>query len=166
MARPVVALVALLALSCATTPGSRPLSKALPLLLPTGADRARWERIEGDYDTTTEHVRYALFVDPALPLLYRITQFRVSRRVAGPGGNARFEDGPETVIWNETPGRRTPLRCFAEEPHRGWWTRFWASRTAWRDVPPTTVEFRNQMLRAIEIYFRVDAEGRSGPPVG
>jgi hypothetical protein len=32
-------------------------------------------------------------------------------------------------------------------------------------VAPATPEFRGRMMRAIEIYNRVQHEGRSGPPV-
>ena len=105
-------------------------------------------------------MRYALFVDPARPLLFRITQYRVSRRMTA--GGARFEDAGETVIWNESPGERVPLRCFAEERRHSWLAE---SRARWRDVVPATEEFRAQMRRALEIYARVNAEGRAGPVV-
>jgi hypothetical protein len=127
----------------------------MPTGLPAAGVLANWERIEGSFDTPTERVRYALFVDPERPALYRITQYRVSAL-----GGAR---GAEMVIWNETPGRRVPLRCFAEVRTRSWRT-LGLAQSSWRDVPPATTEFRTSMLRAIQIYQRVDAEGRSGPP--
>jgi hypothetical protein len=155
--------VAILALSCASSRGRRPLSETLPFDLPSAAVRAAWERIDGDYETTTEHVRYALFVDPEQPLLFRITQYRVSRR-KGAAGHSRPDDGAETVIWNATPGQRGPLRCFAEEAAGS--ARPRREGATWRDVDPATDEFRAHMGRAIEIYNRVRREGRAGPPVG
>lgn len=155
-----------LAVSCASSVLSRPLSETLPLALPTAAVRAAWERIDGDYDTPAEHVRYSLFVDPERPALYRITLYRVSLRITGADGRAHLDDGAQTVIWNETPGRRVPLRCFAEERRRTWRTAWVAARSSWRDVSPASAEFRAHMLRAIEIYHRVKEEGRAGPPVG
>jgi hypothetical protein len=86
----------------------RPLSETLPRGLPSAAMRAGWERINGDYETATEHVRYSLFVDPQRPLLFRITQFRVSPRRLGRGSRPRFEDGAEMVLWNEVPGPMSP----------------------------------------------------------
>lgn len=127
--------------------------------------RAEWQRIDGSYDAGAEHVRYALFVDPGRPLLFRITQYRVSRRITAGGERPRFEDGGETVIWNEAPGERVPLRCFAEDRRRHSWLAFARSRPSWRDVVPATEEFRAQMRRALEIYARVNAEGRAGPVV-
>ena len=142
----------------------RPLSKLLPLGVPSAALRAAWERIDGDYETATEHVRYSLFVDPERPLLFRITQFRVSPRRPGPGSRPRFEDGAETVLWNEWPGTHVPLRCFAEERIGRAATR--DAQQSWRDVSPATLEFRASMYRAMEIYKQVHREGRAGPPVG
>ena len=144
------------ALACASTHGLRPLSDSLPAGIPNAADRAGWERIAGDYDTASEHVRYALFVDPQRPALYRITQYRVSRR-----SGAR---SAETVIWNETPGQRGPLRCFAEERSWSWRTLWLVPRSSWRDVPPATPEFRGSMLRAIEIYNRANQHAHASPP--
>lgn len=164
--RAVLAGFALLALSCASSGAPGPLSEALPFSIPTAAVRAAWERIDGDYDTASEHVRYSLFVDPERPGLYRITHYRVSRRIAGADGRARLAQGAETVIWNETPGRRVPLRCFAEERRHGWRSMWRDGGPSWRDVSPTTAEFRDHMMRAIQIYYRVRAEGRAGPPVG
>jgi hypothetical protein len=142
----------------------RPLSETLPLGLPSAALRASWERINGDYETATDHVRYSLFVDPQRPLLFRITQFRVSPRRPGWGSRPRFEDGAEMVVWNEAPGSHLALRCFAEErlgrrESRG-------VQQSWRDVSPATPEFRASMYRAMEIYQQVHREGRAGPPVG
>ena len=142
----------------------RPLSDTLPLGVPSAARRAAWERIDGDYETASEHVRYSLFVDPERPVLFRITQFRVSLRRQGRAGRPRFEDGAETVLWNEVPGAHLPLRCFAEEllgpaaAHD--------AQPSWRNVSPTTPEFVASMRRALEIYSRVRREGRAGPPVG
>ena len=155
-------LLATLALGCATAGRSRPLSDTLPTGIPAAAERARWERIDGDYLAGTDHVRYALFVDPERPLLFRITQYRVTSAEASrrPGG----DDGPETVIWNETPGQRVPLRCFAEERRRDGRALGVGVRSSWRDVRPETLEFRLQMGRALEIYSHVRAEGRGGPP--
>jgi len=141
----------------------RPLSQTLPRGLPSAAQRATWERIDGDYETATEHVRYSLFVDPERPLLFRITQYRVSLR-RPMGSRPRFEDGTETVVWNELPDRRVPLRCYAEErldgkPPSG-------AALMWRDVDPTTLEFRRSMNRAMEIYSHVRQDRRGGPPVG
>jgi hypothetical protein len=142
----------------------RPLSETLPLGVPSAAMRAAWERIDGDYDTTNEHVRYSLFVDPDRPLLFRITQYRVSlRRPSGWDGRSRFEDGAETVVWNATPDARVPLRCFAEERVGNTGPR---GEQSWRDVTPATPEFVASMRRAIEIYARVRRDGRAGPPVG
>lgn len=158
--RALVAL-SLLALSCASTRGLRPLSGTLPVGLPSETARADWERIDGDYDTTTEHVRYALFVDPERPLLFRITQYRVSPRRGA--GRERGEDGPETVIWNAAPGQPGPLRCFAEDLAHT--VRPGGGPLPWRDVDVSTDEFRANMGRAIQIYDRVRREGRAGPPV-
>ena len=157
------AAIALLALGCAGSVRFRPLSATLPVGVPSAAQRATWERIDGDYDTEREHVRYSLFVDPERPLLFRITQFRVSLR-RPPGSRSRFEDGAETVVWNETPERRVPLRCFAEERPEG--AASSATVPSWRNVSPETPEFQASMYRAIEIYGRVRREGRAGPPVG
>jgi hypothetical protein len=79
------------------------------------------------------------------------------------GSRPRFEDGAETVVWNEVPERRVPLRCYAEErldgePSPG-------VPLSWRDVDPTTLEFKRSMNRAMEIYSWVRREGRGGPPV-
>ncbi|HEV7498890.1 MAG TPA: hypothetical protein VGQ33_02750 [Vicinamibacteria bacterium] len=152
----------LLALGCASSGGMRPLSQTLPNGLPSAAQRATWERIDGDYETSTAHVRYSLFVDPERPLLFRITQYRVSVR-RPMGSRPRFEDGTETVVWNELPGLRVPLRCYAEarldgKPAPG-------VPLSWRDVDPTTGEFKVSMNRAMEIYARVRVEGRGGPRV-
>jgi transposase len=157
------AAIAVLALGCASSMRFRPLSATLPVGLPSAAERATWERIDGDYDTEHEHVRYSLFVDPERPMLFRITHYRVSARRPA-GSRPRFEDGAETVVWNETPGRRVPLHCFAEERREG------AASTpavpSWRSVSPATPEFQLSMYRAMEIYGRVRREGRAGPPVG
>ena len=155
--------LAVLALGCASSAGLRPLSNTLPVGMPSATQRATWQRIDGDYDLAGEHVRYSLFVDPERPLLFRITQFRVSvRRPAG--GRPRFVEGAETVVWNERPDIRVPLRCYAEERLEGAST---AERTpTWRDVTPETPEFVASMRRAIEIYARVRRDGRAGPPVG
>jgi len=154
---PTLAPTLALTLSCASTRGLRPLSEGLPASVPSASERAGWERIAGDYETPSEHVRYALFVDPARPLLFRITQYRISPRVTGSGGRVRLEDGTETLIWNETPGVRGPLRCFTRAPRDG--------PAAWRDVVPGTAEFVEHMRRAMEIYVRVQSEGRAGPRV-
>jgi len=154
--------VVLLSLGCASSGGLRPLSNTLPNGVPSAGVRATWERIDGDYETATEHVRYSLFVDPERPLLFRITQYRVSVR-RPLGSRPRFEDGTETVVWNAVPDSRVPLRCYAEErlgkPSPG-------APLSWRDVNPTTLEFKVSMNRAMEIYSRVRREGRGGPPVG
>ena len=152
-----------LTLACASSRGSRPLSDTLPLGLPSAAVRADWERIDGDYETATEHVRYALFVDPEMPLLFRITQYRVTLRKPA-AGKGRAENGAETVIWNATPRQRVPLRCFTEEPVAG--PRPRVRPATWRDVEPATPEFRANMGRALEIYDRVQRAGKAGPPVG
>ena len=161
--RGITASVVLLALGCASSAGMRPLSQTLPSALPSPAQRATWERIDGDYETATEHVRYSLFVDPDRPLLFRITQYRVSvRRPLGSG--PRFEDGTETVVWNAVPDSRVPLLCYAEERVDGKPSS--EAALTWRDVSPTTLEFRRSMNRAMEIYARVRQKGRGGPPVG
>jgi hypothetical protein len=80
------------------------------------------------------------------------------------GQRPRFEDGAETVVWNETPDKRVPLRCFAEDRVEG--TASAKGRRSWRSVTPMTPEFIESMHRAIEIYLRVQREGRAGPPVG
>jgi hypothetical protein len=160
-----LALPILLALGCASSTAPLMLATTLPAALPGPAVLAAWERIDGTYDTPTEYVRYALFVDPERPALYRITQYRVSARGGAAAGGAGRDAGVETLIWNETPGRRGPLRCFTEERSRGWRTLWLLSRSSWRDVAPATPEFRGRMMRAIEIYNRVQSEGRSGPPV-
>jgi hypothetical protein len=155
-------LSTLLALGCASGTGLRPLSRTLPIGVPSAAQRATWERIDGDYETATEHVRYSLFVDPERPLLFRITQYRVSVR-RPLGRRPRFEEGGETVVWNELPASHVPLRCYAEERGDGPPTR---GIPSWRDVDPASLEFRVSMNRAMEIYTRVRREGRGGPPVG
>ena len=142
----------------------RPLSETLPVGLPSATLRATWERINGDYETATEHVRYSLFVDPQRPLLFRITQFRVSPRRPQRGRRPRFEDGAEMVLWNEVPGTHVALRCFAEERIGRTATR--DAQQSWRDVSPATPEFLASMYRAMEIYQQVHREGRAGPPVG
>jgi hypothetical protein len=150
-------------LACASARGARPLSDTLPAGLPSAAVRADWERIDGDYETPTEHVRYALFVDPEMPLLFRITQYRVTLRkpAAGP---KRAEDSGEIVIWNATPRLRVPLLCFTEEPAARERPR--GAAATWRDVDPATPEFRESMNRALQIYDRVQRAGKAGPPVG
>ncbi|HUG54171.1 MAG TPA: hypothetical protein VMR21_11235 [Vicinamibacteria bacterium] len=148
--------------SSASLPPSAPLSTALPALLPAEAELQDWERIDGEYQNEVEHVRYSLFVDPALPMLYRVTHYRVSLRVPG-GDGSRLGFAWETVIWNEEPGKRLPLRCFTEDRHRSWQNLWIAPRSSWRDVPPATSEFRAHMRRALEIYIRVHNEGRAGP---
>jgi hypothetical protein len=139
------------------------LSEILPVGLPSATQRATWERIDGDYDLAGEHVRYSLFVDPERPLLFRITQYRVSVR-RPVGSRPRFAEGVETVVWNERPDSRVPLRCFAarrpEEASPA------GAPTSWRDVRPSTLEFQASMHRAMQIYGRVRREGRAGPPVG
>ena len=163
MRRLASAAIAVFALGCASSMRFRALSATLPVGLPSAAQRATWERIDGDYETEREHVRYSLFVDPERPLLFRITQYRVSpRRPAG--SRPRFEDGAETVVWNETPERRVPLRCFAEERLEG--AASTSAVPSWRSVNPATPEFQRSMIRALEIYERVHREGRAGPPVG
>ena len=92
------------------------------------------------------------------PLLFRITQYRVSRPV--PGGPA-LDEG-ETVIWNEAPGAPVRLRCFREESAAGASPSPRGARQ-WRNVSPATPEFVESMRRAIEIYARVHQEGRAGP---
>jgi hypothetical protein len=158
-----LALVLLLAsaLACASL---HPLTDALPAGLPTAAARTGWERIDGDYDTSSEHVRYALFVDPGRPLLFRITQYRVSPWGTGRDGRRHLQEGAETVIWNESPGTHLPLRCYAKEPAAGR-TAPPSAPSSWRDVSPATQEFLASMQRAIEIYAHVHREGRAGPPV-
>ena len=163
MRKRVAAASFLLAVGCASSGGLRPLSETLPSVIPSAARRATWERIDGDYDTPGEHVRYALFVDPERPGLFRITQYRVSHRSPGAGSRPRFEDAAEIVVWNEVPESRVPLRCFAEERAEGRDRRVPAS---WRHVSPATPEFLASMHRAMEIYTRVRREGRAGPPVG
>jgi hypothetical protein len=155
----VAVAAAILAVSCSSL---RPLSDTLPVGLPSANVRSAWERIDGDYQTATENVRYALFVDPERPLLFRITQYRVTRR-KGAAGPAGADDGVETVIWNATPGRRVPLLCFAEEPTGR--VRPRRGSVTWRDVDPATDRFRANMLRALQIYERVHSEGRAGPKV-
>src|SRR6476659_2727050 len=108
LAKPLlVAGVVLFALGCARSAGLRPLSQTLPSAVPAAAQSATWERIDGDYETETEHIRYSLFVDPERPLLFRITQYRVSLR-RPLGSHPRFEDGTETVVWNAVPDSRVP----------------------------------------------------------
>lgn len=155
--------VVLFALGCASSVRIRPLSETLPNGVPSATQRATWERIDGNYDTPGEHVSYSLFVDPARPMLYRITQYRVSVRRPS-GSRPQFEDRAEIVVWNEVPDTRVPLRCYAEErlegkPPPG-------VPLSWRDVKPTTPEFLICMNRAMEIYARVRSEGRGGPPIG
>ena len=157
------AITILLALGCASSSGLRPLSNTLPTGVPSANVRATWERIDGDYETATAHVRYSLFVDPERPLLFRITQYRVS--VLRPlGSRPRLEDGTETVVWNAVPDRRVPLLCYAEERFDGKPSP--GAPLSWRVVNPATVEFKASMNRAMEIYSRVRREGRGGPPVG
>ena len=150
-------------LACASSRGARPLSDTLPVGLPSATVRADWERIDGEYETPTEHVRYALFVDPEMPLLFRSTQYRVTVRKPAPA-RGRAEEGAETVIWNATPRQRVPLRCFTAEPVARERPR--GDPAAWRDVDPGTPEFRANMNRALEIYGRVQKAGKAGPPVG
>jgi hypothetical protein len=154
-------LFGVVTVACASSRALRPLSATLPDGLPTAAARAEWERIDGDYETATEHVRYALFVDPEMPLLFRITQYRVTARKPAPG-RERAEDGAETVIWNATPRQRAPLRCFSED--RLARERPSGAAATWRDVDPETPEFRANMNRAMEIYVRVQRAGKAGPP--
>jgi hypothetical protein len=151
--------------SCATA-GWRTLSDTLPGGIPTARERARWERIDGDYDSGADHVRYALFVDPERPLLFRLTQYRVSTRNGAGGGEASLDADRETVIWNATPGERAPLRCFigADRPRAGGGLGR-AAALSWQDVDPASLEFRAHMGRALQIYARVSAEGRAGPRV-
>lgn len=156
MIRVIRRLAASVLLAAAAACASAALATSLPSALPSPAVLADWERIDGSYETPTEQVRYALFVDPERPALYRITQYRVSGRGGAPSA--------ETVIWNETPGRHGPLRCFAEERSRTWRTLWLVPRSSWRDVPPATPEFRGSMLRAIEIYGRANQHGHSSPP--
>jgi hypothetical protein len=160
-----VIAVALAGLACASAPTqvTPPLSRRLPDALPSPAVVAQWERIDGEYETVAEHVRYSLFVDPVRPLLYTITQYRVSLREQG---GERLGYAWETVIWNERPGERIPLRCFTEDRRRSW-RRLWITpSSSWRDVSPDTQEFRNHMKRALEIYIRVHNAGRAGPAIG
>jgi hypothetical protein len=136
----------------------------LPVGIPTARERARWERIDGDYDSGGDHVRYALFVDPARPFLFRLTQYRVSTR--NRAGAASLDADRETVIWNATPGERAPVLCFigADRPRAGE-ALGRASAFSWRGVDPASPEFHAHMSRALEIYTRVNAEGRAGPRV-
>jgi hypothetical protein len=161
------AACALAILGCASSaslPRTPPLSSALPGGLPAAAERAGWERIDGEYQNDHQHVRYSLFIDPKMPLLYRITQYRVSLRVKG-GDGRKLGYAWETVIWNEQPGVATPLRCFTEDRRRSWQNVWLSPRSSWRTVVPGTKEFRAHMLRALEIYIRVHNEGRAGPSV-
>lgn len=130
--------------------------------MPSATQRATWERINGDYDTGSEHVRYSLFVDPERPLLFRITQYRVSVRRPF-GSRPSYGEGVETVVWNETPNLRVPLRCFTAQRPEG--ASPAGAPTSWRDVRPSTLEFQASMHRVIQIYGRVRREGRAGPPV-
>ncbi len=160
-----VALLVALALGCASSGAPAALATTLPAAVPGSAILADWERIDGTYDTPTEHVRYALFVDPQRPALYRITQYRVSARAGAAAASAGRDVGVETLIWNETPGLRGPLRCFAEQRSRDWRTLWLVAHSSWRDVAPATPEYLGNMIRAIEIYNRVQREGHAGPPV-
>lgn len=150
--------------SCATAGWAPSLSDTLPVGIPTAPERARWERIDGDYDSGADHVRYALFVDPARPLLFRLTQYRVSTRNRARAGAASLDADREAVIWNATPGERAPLLCFIggdRPPAGGGLAR--AAAFSWQDVDPASLEFRAHMRRALEIYMHVNAEGRAGP---
>ena len=155
MIRVIRGLVASVLLAVAAACASA-LATSLPSALPAPNVLADWERVDGSYEPPTEQVRYALFVDPERPALYRITQYRVSGR----GGAS----SAETVIWNETPGHREPLRCFAGERSRSWRTLWLVPRSSWRDVPPATPEYRGSMLRAIEIYSRANQHNHASPP--
>jgi hypothetical protein len=159
-----VLLLALWAASCAAVGAARSLSDTLPVGIPTARERARWERIDGDYDSGADHVRYALFVDPERPLLFRLTQYRVSTRSRALAGEASLDADREIVIWNATPGERGPLRCFiGDDRARG--RGLGRAGLSWQDVDPASAEFRAHMRRALEIYTRVNKEGRAGPRV-
>src|SRR5206468_486045 len=73
------------------------LAADLPGALPTSQTLRGWETIGGRISGSEEDVVYRLYVDPQRPLLYRITQYRVTPRPAAQGGPAT---PIEMVIWN------------------------------------------------------------------
>ncbi len=144
----VLALVAVLGLAAA--PARDPeLSAGLPEGLPAASVLLGWEQIDGAGQHGGEAVRYRLYVDPAHPLLYRITHFGLRHTERAADGTAHRVVEPEIVVWNERPGVRVPLLCFRREPAGVVGS---SAGRLWRPVPPGTPDYQVQMVRAMAIY--------------
>jgi hypothetical protein len=114
------------------------LSDTSPGGVPAGDALLNWERYGGQADTAYETVAYELWVDPKWPGFYTITRFRSRALERG------AEDKPEILVWNAHPGERVPLLCY-ERVQRG-------STWVWDAVEPGTKRYRQEMVRAIQVY--------------
>jgi hypothetical protein len=134
------------------------LASRLPAEVPSSSVLATWGKDEGSYLKQGAEVRYALYVEPERLGLYRLTHYRVA--ATDDGGHRTLN---EIVIWNAHPGSGERLHCFRRESYRPWWTLWLWRRWTWRAVPPGGPEYKAEMQRAIEIYFKHrEAEREAG----
>jgi hypothetical protein len=58
----------------------------------------------------------------------------------------------ETLLWNPTPGERRPLRCYQWQAARAADVEGPAREAGWRALESGSDEYRQEMLRALEVY--------------
>jgi hypothetical protein len=111
---------------------------------------AAWERIDGRVERTDGELRYALYVDPRFPALYRLTHYQVFE--GPPGPETRRESRVEALLWNPTPGERRPLLCYRWRAARKADADGPAREAGWRALESGSDEYKEEILRALEVY--------------
>jgi hypothetical protein len=113
---------------------------SLPEGLPSPSTLAGWEKVEGEVETTDSAVSYRFYVNPTHPGLYELTQYRMTRIVAGADGAPERRPETEKVLWNARPGEKQPIVCY--EMRDG----------SWRKLEHGSADYIVEMATAIQVY--------------
>jgi hypothetical protein len=105
--------------------------------LPDGVgDVSDWERITGEFETTTARGAYWLYVNPARPAMYQLMRYRVELLPGWPGAQGR-RGAAERVAFVRKPGVREPMLFWELDPP--------GAGHGWRAIAAGTEEYRTEI---------------------
>ena len=126
-------------------------SPSLPQVV---GDVSGWERIAGDFETTTARGSYWLYVNPARPAMYQLMRYRVELTPDRTGGRAPRHAG-ERVAFVPRPGVREPMLFWEHDPA--------AVGRGWRVIVAGTDEYRLE-IAVLMAVLGAHRAARNGSP--
>jgi hypothetical protein len=146
-------LLAMAALTGAPAPAQEVVAfaTALPAAV---VDVRGWETITGEFETDEARGAYRFHVNPRLQAIYQVMRYRVEL-LTPQTRLQRQRRSAERVVFIRQPGAPEPMRCWELNPV--------GHALAWRELRPSSDEYKLEMALLMQV-ISVHRAARMGEP--